>query len=269
MAKILNISQIQFQAKETPSENCDQLEFFFKNTLSFNPDIICTPECSNIITNDKNHLFKFANFQNNCPILKMSKEFAKKNKIFINIGSLLLKRNNSNKLINRSFLIDKNGKIKTYYDKIHMFDVKINKKETHKESASFQSGNRLVLTKIKNVNFGFTICYDLRFPNLFRQLVKKGAEVILLPAAFTVPTGRDHWETLVRARAIENYSFLIATNMCGTHHTNRKTYGHSLLVNPWGKVINRSYSRPQIINSKINLDEVKIARKKIPSLNYA
>ncbi len=269
MKKILKISQIQFQAKSTPFENSNQLQFFFKKTLRFNPDLICTPECSNIITNDKNYLFKLANFQNDCPILKMSKEFAKKNKIFINLGSLLLKRKNHNKLVNRSLLIDSDGKIKTYYDKIHMFDVKINKKETHTESASFKSGNKLIITKIKNVNFGFAICYDLRFPNLFRQLVKKGAEVILLPAAFTVPTGKDHWETLVRARAIENHSFLIATNMCGIHHTNRKTYGHSLLVNPWGKVLNRSYYRPKIINSKINLDEVKIARKKIPSLNYA
>lgn len=266
--KFLKISQIQFEAKPTPQENCDQLYRYFKKTLQFQPDLICTPECSNIITGDQKHLFKNTNYEEDCPILKMSKEFSKKNKIFINLGSLLLKTKRYNKLVNRSFLIDNHGKIRAFYDKIHMFDVTINKEEKYKESASFRSGNKLILAKIKNVKFGFTICYDLRFPNLFRQLAKKGAEVILMPAAFTVPTGKDHWETLVRARAIENFSFLIATNMCGTHHTNRKTYGHSLAINPWGKIINKAFSRPKIINSKINLDEVKNARKKIPSLNY-
>ena len=190
----------------------------------------------------------------------------KKNRVFINIGSLLLKINNQKKLVNRSFLIDNTGKIKSYYDKIHMFDVKINKKETHKESDSFKSGKKITLSKLKNIKFGFTICYDLRFPNLFRHLAKKDAKLILMPAAFTVPTGRDHWEVLVRARAIENNVFIIATNMCGTHHTNRKTYGHSILVNPWGKILNQAFSKPAILNTKINLNKVEQSRKKIPSL---
>ncbi len=266
--KNLRISQIQFEAKYTPLENAKQLENFYKKSLKFKPNLICTPECSNIITNDKKHLYKYANYQNECPILKMSKNFAIKNKVYINIGSLLLKKKNQNKLVNRSFLIDTNGKIKTYYDKIHMFDVKINKKETHKESDSFAPGKNITLTKLKNVNIGFTICYDLRFPNLFRELAKKGAQIILMPAAFTVPTGRDHWEILVRARAIENNAFLIATNMCGTHHTKRKTYGHSILVNPWGKIINKALDRPKILNTKINIQDVLNSRQKIPSLSH-
>ena len=264
--KKLKISQIQFEAKPTPQENCDQLENFYRRSSSFKPDLICTPECSNIITNDKKHLYKFANFQEDCPILNMSKSFAKKNSVFINIGSLLLRIKNQKRLVNRSFLINKEGRIKSYYDKIHMFDVNISKKETHRESDSFKSGNRQVLSKIKNINVGFSICYDLRFPNLYRSLAKKGAEVLLLPAAFTVPTGRDHWEILIRARAIENNSFVVATNMCGTHHTNRKTYGHSILVNPWGKVIKRALNNPKILNSVIDLNEVKNSRNKIPSL---
>ena len=264
--KKLKISQIQFEAKSTPQENCDQLENFYRRSNRFKPDLICTPECSNIITNDKKHLYKFANFQEDCPILNMSRSFAKKNSVFINIGSLLLRIKNQKRLVNRSFLINKEGRIKSYYDKIHMFDVNISKKETHRESDSFKSGNRQVLSKIKNINFGFSICYDLRFPNLYRSLAKKGAEVLLLPAAFTVPTGRDHWEILIRARAIENNSFVVATNMCGTHHTNRKTYGHSILVNPWGKVIKRALNNPKILNSVIDLNEVKNSRNKIPSL---
>ncbi len=264
--KKLNISQIQFEAKPTPQENCDQLEVLYRKALKFKPDLICTPECSNIITNDRKHLYQFANYQKDCPILNMSKLFAKENKVYINIGSLLLKKKNQKRLVNRSFIIDDKGKIKTYYDKIHMFDVSINKIETHKESDSFKPGNKLILTSIKKIKFGLSICYDLRFPNLYRTLAKKGAEVILAPAAFTVPTGKDHWEVLTRARAIENSLFIIATNMCGIHHTNRRTYGHSVLVSPWGKLLNKSFKKQAILNTKINLSDVKVARKRIPSL---
>ncbi len=264
--KKLKISQIQFEAKPTPQENCNQLEVLYYKALKFKPDLICTPECSNIITNDKKHLYKFVNSQNDCPVINMSKLFAKKNKVHINIGSLLLNEKNQKRLVNRSFLINQYGKIKSYYDKIHMFDVSIDKNEIHKESDSFRPGNKITLTTIKNIKFGFSICYDLRFPNLYRKLAKKGAEVILLPAAFTVPSGEAHWEILTRARAIENNVFLIATNMCGTHHTNRKTYGHSLLVNPWGKLLNKGYKKTIILNTKIYLNEVKTARKKIPSI---
>ncbi len=264
----LKISQIQFEAKPTPQENCNQLEKLYKKSLKFKPDLICTPECSNIITNDKQHLLKFANYPEDCPVLKMSKKFAKKNNVHINVGSLLLKIKKQKRLVNRSFVISQNGKVKSYYDKIHMFDVDINKNETHRESDSFKPGNKIKITTIKKIKVGLTICYDLRFPHLYRNLAKKGAEVILLPAAFTVPTGKDHWEILIRARAIENNVFLIATNMCGNHHTNRKTYGHSALVNPWGKLIKKAFKKQAILNSKIEINEVKNTRKRIPSLKY-
>ncbi len=266
--KNLKISQIQFEAKPTPQENCDQLETFYNKALKFKPHLICTPECSNIITGDKKHLYKFSNYQNDCPILIMSKNFAKNNKVYINIGSLLLKKKNQKRLVNRSFVIDDKGKIQSFYDKIHMFDVDINKYESHRESDSFKPGKKIEITKIKNTKFGLSICYDLRFPNLYREQAKKGAEVILSPAAFTVPTGKDHWEILTRARAIENNVFLIATNMCGTHHANRKTYGHSLIVSPWGKILNKGFSKPIILNTKIDLNDVKNVRKKIPSISH-
>ena len=266
--RILKVSQIQFQAKATPIDNSKQLKNYFEKSLKFKPDIICTPECSNIITNNNDYLFKNSTFEKDCPILNMSKKFAKMNKVYINIGSLLLKVKNHKKLVNRSFFIDTNGSIKTFYDKIHMFDVKVSKNEVYKESASFQAGKKIKLLKFKNTKIGLTICYDLRFPNLFRKLSKEGSEVILMPAAFTATTGRDHWEVLVRARAIENNAYLIATNMCGTHHTKRKTYGHSLLVDPWGKVLNKAFKKPKILNTIIDLDKVKKDRNRIPSLLY-
>ena len=121
---------------------------------------------------------------------------------------------------------------------------------------------------IPSINFGLSICYDLRFPNLYRELAKRGAHIILLPAAFTVPSGKAHWEILTRARAIENTVFLIATNMCGTHHTKRKTYGHSVLVSPWGKLLNKGFKKSVILNTNINLKDIFDVRKKIPSLNH-
>ena len=266
--RILKVSQIQFQAKATPIDNAKQLERYFKKTLKFRPDIICTPECSNIITNNNDYLFKYSTYEKDCPILNMSKKFAKMNKININIGSLLLKVKNKKKLVNRSFLIDSNGAIKTFYDKIHMFDVKVSKNEVYKESASFQSGKKIKLIKFKNTKIGFTICYDLRFPSLFRRLSKKGSEVILMPAAFTATTGKDHWEVLVRARAIENNAYLIATNMCGTHHTKRKTYGHSMIVSPDGKILKELGKREGVITAAIDPKKPLKLRKTIPSVYF-
>ena len=264
--KTINISQIQFEAKSTPFKNAEQLTKLFEKTKKFKPNLICTPECSNIITNDINYLRKNTTFENDCPIIKMAKIYAKENNVNINIGSLLLKIKNQKKLVNRSYFINTKGKIAKTYDKIHMFDVNINKKETHRESDTFQAGSNIVLLNIDKIKIGLTICYDLRFPNLFRKIAKKGAQIILMPAAFTVPSGKAHWEVMLRSRAIENSLFLVATDMCGTHHTNRKTYGHSLLVNPWGKIVAKAKTKPKILNTIINLEEVEHARNKIPAI---
>ena len=264
----LKISQVQFQASHIPALNAETLKKNFNNTLKFKPQLICTPECSNIITNDKKFLILSASYQNTCPVLEMAKDFAKKNKVNINLGSLLLKVKNNRKLVNRSFFIDDHGVIKKTYDKIHMFDVKINNKERHQESSLFKAGNKIIFTKINNIKLGMTICYDLRFPNLYRQLAKKDCSIILIPAAFTRPTGKDHWEVLNRSRAIENNVFIVATGMCGNHHMKRKTYGYSLLLDPWGNIINSTKNKPAILNSTINISDVKKIRKKIPSLKY-
>lgn len=264
--KKFKISQIQFQAKATPIQNAELLVKLFKQAQKYKPNLICTPECSNIITHDKKHLFQFATYQNNCPIIKEARIFAKKNKVHINIGSLLLKIKGNKKLANRSVLINKEGKIQSIYNKIHLFDVDISSRETHRESHSFIRGNKIIMNKVDGVNIGLTICYDLRFPNLYRQLAKKGAQIILIPAAFTVPTGKAHWETLIRARAIENSVFIVATNMCGTHHSGRKTYGHSILFDPWGKIENKCLAKEKILNTTIDLNEISRVRSKLPSI---
>jgi predicted amidohydrolase len=254
--KKFKISQIQFEAKPTPFENSELLESYFLKSQNFKPDLICTPECSKIITNDKTHLLNYANYQSDCPIIKMTKNFCKKNKVNINLGSLLLKVKNKKKMVNRSIIINKYGKIQSVYDKIHLFDVNINSNETHRESNFFNSGKKLIVTKVNGINIGLSICYDLRFPNMYRALAKKKAQIILIPAAFTVPSGKAHWKTLVRARAIENSLFIVATNMCGAHHSKRKTYGNSLFYSPWGNLKNKCFSVPKILNSIIDLNEL-------------
>ena len=147
-----------------------------------------------------------------------------------------------------------------------MFDVNISSRETHRESHFFIKGKSKILSKIKNVKIGFTICYDLRFPDLYRYLAKKGAEIILIPAAFTVPTGQAHWNTLVRARAIENSVYVVATNMCCSHHSGRKTYCNSIIFNPWGIKLNYASSKTKIINTSIDLKEINRVRKRVPSI---
>jgi len=264
--KEFKISQIQFEAKSTPLKNAKLLKNFFEKTKKFAPNLICTPECSNIITNDKKYLKKNSTYENNCPIISMAKLYADQNSVNINLGSLLLREKNKKKLVNRSIFINSNGKILKRYDKIHMFDVNISKKETHRESNTFKAGKNIAFLKLNKIKIGLTICYDLRFPNLFRRLAKMGSEIILMPAAFTVPSGKAHWEILLRSRAIENSLFIVATNMCGTHHSKRKTYGHSMLVNPWGEIISSAKSKPSILNTSIDLKEVTNVRNKIPAI---
>ena len=264
----LKVSLLQIESKGLPKDNLIIIKKYLNKTKKFKPDLICLPECVNILTNDRSYLFDNVTSQNKCPILKECLYFAKTNKVFINIGSLLLKDDKSNKLYNRSIFINSSGKIVDYYDKIHLFDVNLTKKDSYKESKSFNKGNKLVSVNTHWGKIGLSICYDLRFPNLYKDLVKKGVKIILVPAAFTTKTGKDHWEVLLRARAIENSVYIIASAQCGTHHFKRKTFGHSMIIDPWGKIIKKTQSKPTILNSYIDLSLVKKIRKKIPAYKY-
>ena len=269
MKNKIKVSLLQIQSRDTPFKNSLLIKNLLNKILKFNPDIVCLPECSNIMTGDKIHLFKNVTYQKDCPVLEECKKFSKKYNIFISIGSLLLRKKQSKKLLNRSFLIDNTGKIISYYDKIHLFDVKINKKEIHRESSSFNKGKKIVYSNSPWGKIGLTICYDIRFPNLFVKLVKKGVKIILVPAAFTKPTGKDHWEVLLRSRAIENTCFILASGQCGKHHCDRETYGHSMIVNPWGKIIIKGRSKPAILNAIIDMNDIKKVRQRMPSIKHS
>jgi len=185
-------------------------------------------------------------------------------KIWVHLGSLALKGEGA-KLVNRGFVIDNGGAIRARYDKIHLFDVDLPTGESWRESAMYEAGERTVVVPDTPVgNLGLTICYDLRFPRLFQRLSEAGADVIAVPAAFTVPTGRAHWQVLMRARAIESELFIVAAAQAGHHEDGRDTYGHSLVADPWGELLLEMGREPGLAFVDIDLDRIADVRSRIP-----
>ena len=195
------------------------------------------------------------------------KKLAKKYEKWILVGSLIIKIS-KNKLVNRSVLIDKSGKVRTYYDKIHMYDVILSKKEKYFESKSFNPGNKVKTFNLPWGKIGLTICYDLRFPFMYKKMSQQGAIFISVPSAFTETTGKKHWHTLLKARAIENFSYIFAPGQAGKHCNGRKTYGHSLIVSPDGVILKELGKKEGVITTTINPKIVKKLRKIIPSVNF-
>ena len=241
-----------------------QLPIVYKKQKSH---FILTPEVSSKMTLNKKKLLQTATTMKKDSYLNGIKEMAKKYKKWILIGSLILKTSKT-KLVNRSILINPKGKIKCYYDKIHMYDAKLSKKEKYFESKLFQSGNKIKITKLPWGKLGLSICYDLRFPGMYKKMSKRGAIFISVPSAFTETTGRKHWHTLLKARAIENFSYVFAPGQGGKHCNGRKTYGHSLIVSPDGKILKELGKKEGVITTTINPKLVKNLRRTIPSVNF-
>ena len=192
---------------------------------------------------------------------------AKQHAVIMLIGSQLI-RLDDNRIVNRSFLLDRQGDIKARYDKLHMFDIQLANGEAYLESEMISAGDRAIITDTPWGKLGLSICYDLRFPALYRALAQNGAQMLTIPAAFTQTTGKAHWHTLVIARAIETGSFVIAPNQCGHHADNRYSFGHSLVVDPWGQVLADGGTEPGIIYAEIDLSLVDKARSRIPALRH-
>ena len=267
-SNVISISCLQYTSTSNELHTLEMIKPLINKAIDLGSDIIALPECATAIQGDPLNTIKLAKTQSENISLKILKEIAKTNSVHILIGSLPIKTNN--KITNRSFLIGPNGKTLYKYDKIHMFDVNLPNGESYKESDTYSPGSKAVLAKVKLqkiVKIGMTICYDLRFPKLFQDLAINGAEIITVPSAFSKNTGKLHWHTLLRARAIETGCFIIAPAQTGTHCKGRKTYGHSLIISPWGKIIADAKKETNLINAKINLDIVKEARLAIPNLN--
>ena len=201
----------------------------------------------------------------NDPLIKKIKEIAKENKKWILIGSLPIKE--KTKYRNRSIMINSAGKIVAYYDKIKMFDVKLPNKEQHQESKTFKPGNKLVTVKLPWGRLGLTICFDLRFPEIYRKLSNKNLSFISVPSAFTKITGKKHWISLLKARAIENFCYIFAPNQVGRNTKKRETFGHSVIISPDGKILKLKKKGTGVIYSKIDPSLSFKLRKVIPSLN--
>jgi len=269
----VRVALVQLCSGDQPLENLIVIEGFVRDAAAKGAQFILTPEVTNIVTNDRDLQKTVLSFEQDDPTLARLTALAGELGVWILIGSLALKTDDvDGRFANRSFLIDPSGEIKARYDKIHMFDVAVSATETWRESAGFRRGDKRVLADTELGKIGMTICYDLRFAHLYRDLAKGGAQILTIPAAFTQPTGAAHWQVLLRARAIETGCFVLAPAQCGTHAVSsgksRTTYGHSLAVSPWGEVLADGGDAPGVTLVDIDLAEVETARRRIPALTH-
>tara|TARA_R110002095_G_scaffold200994_1_gene181525 strand:- start:19 stop:801 length:783 start_codon:yes stop_codon:yes gene_type:complete len=205
---------------------------------------------------------------NNGRIQSFLSEQAKKHGIWIVGGTVPIECDDPNKIIAACIVYNSEGEVVARYDKIHLFDVELGNDESYKESETILSGTEPVVVDTPFGKLGLAVCYDLRFPELFRQLVDKGAEIIAIPSAFTATTGKSHWEVLVRARAIENLCYVIAADQGGYHLSGRNTYGDSMVVDPWGNILNRLFQGAGVVIANINLDRMEATRRTFPCLKH-
>jgi len=230
-------------------------------------DYVQTPECTTLMELEPARLMAETEPEDSNRALQTFREAARNRKIWLHIGSMAVKVGDR-KLANRSYVIAPDGTIAARYDKIHMFDVDLGNGEVYSESLNYQAGPHAVLAALPWGLLGLTICYDLRFPALHRALAKAGARFIAGPAAFTRITGEAHWHTLLRARAIETETFVLAAGQGGRHETGRETFGHSLVISPWGEVLAEGGTEPGVIMADIDTRAVDEVRRKIPSLEH-
>ncbi len=264
----MKIALIQLNSGPTVAGNLEPTAALIREAASNGAGFIATPENTCRMAKDNDQRWAESFEEKDHPAIPFYAALAKELSVTILIGSLSSVRV-GDKLVNRSYLFGPDGEIKASYDKIHLFDVDLENGETYRESDLIKPGDKIVVGEIDGLKLGMTICYDIRFPHLYRALGKQGASIITVPAAFTVPTGKAHWETLLRARAIENGVFVIAPAQGGQHASNRATYGHSMVVDPWGHVIaHKADDQAGILYADIDLDAVKKARAAIPSLKH-
>jgi len=263
----LRIANCQYTAQADETATCDIVLPMMAEAANKGADMICLPECASRLDPVSASLMANSQTENNSDSLNMFRDAARTHNTWVMIGSLLLKSEQADDmLVNRGFLITPDGDIRARYDKIHMFDVSVNDGQNYHESSRFIAGNKTLLVQMDGWRLGMTICYDLRFPYLYRQLAAAGADLITIPAAFTKVTGTAHWHSLMRARAIENGVFIVSPAQCGTHAAGRQTYGHALVVDPWGTVLSDAGADPALTLTTVNLDAVAKARTAIPSL---
>jgi len=261
---LVRIALYQAQSGIEPAVNAGRLVAAVREAANGGAAMLFTPEMSGMLDRDRERALGKARVEDNDEVLQAVRTAAREAGIWVHLGSLALK-GEGGKLVNRGFVIDDLGEVLGRYDKIHLFDVDLPTGESWRESAMYQAGTDAVVIPGTPVGkLGLTICYDLRFPELFQRLSDAGAEVIAVPAAFTVPTGRAHWQVLMRARAIEAELFIVAAAQAGHHEDGRDTYGHSLVADPWGDISLEMDGAPGLGFADIDLGRIAEVRARIP-----
>lgn len=258
---------IQMRSGREPAANLYTAVKLIEEAKNAGADYVQTPEMTNIMEVSREKLFNTISPEETDISLAALRDLARKLSLYIHVGSLAIKVS-PDKAANRAFLIDPKGEIAARYDKIHMFDVDLANGESYRESRNYRAGELAVVTDLPWARFGISVCYDLRFPSLYRALAEAGSSVLTIPSAFTRQTGEAHWHVLMRARAIENGCFVLAAAQGGTHENGRETFGHSLAIDPWGRVIAEGGTEPGVIMAEIDPAAVAAARARIPSLQH-
>ena len=265
---LVRVALYQAQSGIDPAANAARLVAAVHDAKAGGAAMLFTPEMSGMLDRDRVRAGASARDEADDVVLAAVRAAAAQAGIWVHLGSLAVK-GAVGKLANRGFVIDADGEVRGRYDKIHLFDVDLPTGESWRESAMYVAGEAAVIVRDTPVgNLGLTICYDLRFPALFERLSEAGADVIAVPAAFTVPTGKAHWQVLMRARAIEAELFVIAAAQAGRHEDGRETYGHSLVVDPWGEVMVEMDGAPGLAFADIELDRVAEVRRRIPVMDH-
>ncbi|MFZ0126692.1 MAG: carbon-nitrogen hydrolase family protein [Xanthobacteraceae bacterium] len=261
------VGLVQMRSGRTPSQNVDAATKLIKEAKTGGAEYVLTPEMTNILERKREDLFAALAPEEKDRSLAAFRDLARRLGIWVHVGSLAIEVL-PQKAVNRSFLIDPKGEIAARYDKIHMFDVDLAGGESYRESGSYRPGEIAVAVDIPWGRVGLTICYDLRFPALYRALAEAGASFITIPSAFTQQTGEAHWHVLTRARAIETGSFVFAAAQGGRHEDGRDTFGHSIAIDPWGRVLAEGGTEPGVILADVDPSQVAIVRARIPSLQH-
>ncbi|WP_435257129.1 carbon-nitrogen hydrolase family protein [Thioclava sp. FR2] len=264
---------VQLTVTDDPAANLPQTMEFVRDAAGKGASFVLTPECTNALSSSRDHQRAVFYQESDDPTLAALRRQAADLGIWLLVGSLgVLTHDPDGRFANRSILIGPSGDIQARYDKIHMFDVNVSETEIYRESSGYRPGAKAVLADVDGVRLGMTVCYDVRFPYLYRVLAKAGADILSVPAAFNHVTGAAHWETLLRARAIETGCFVLAPAQTGfhpeSHGKGRRTHGHSLAIAPWGEVLADGGTESGVTIVDLDLSRVADARRRVPSLKH-
>ncbi|MGY6708203.1 MAG: carbon-nitrogen hydrolase family protein [Rhizobiaceae bacterium] len=266
---IVKVAAIQMRTGMSPERNVEDFEALVREAAEAGATYVQSPEMTGLLVRDKARLMQHIAPETEDALVKRASELARELAIHLHVGSTAIARPDG-KVANRAFLFSPAGEKIATYDKVHMFDVDLDNGESWRESATYEPGRATRVAQLPFGNLGMAVCYDLRFPQLFRAQALGGAHMLSVPAAFTRQTGEAHWHVLLRARAIENGAFVVAAAQGGKHEDGRETFGHSMIVDPWGRILAEAdHDEPGVVIAEIDLAAVDAARRKVPNLKNA